>query len=221
MVILLFGRPGCGKGTQAAFVRRLLGIPAISTGDMFRAECDAGTPLGKEASEILSRGGLVGDEIVNAMVAQRLAKPDCRNGFLLDGYPRTILQAVFLDGLLHERDMPPPVVLYLDVPHSALVERITSRRQCPDCYRIYNLLYSPPKEEGVCDVDGMPLMRREDDTEEVVEARLRAFDQATGPLLDYYSRRNLCRVDGNLPPEEVHRQIERVLQPALSRMGAG
>jgi adenylate kinase len=218
MVILLFGPPGCGKGTQAAFISRLLGIPSISTGEMFRAEREAGTPLGRQVSQILSQGGLVGDEIVNEIVARRIARPDCRAGFLLDGYPRTIPQASFLDGVLQETRRFMPTILHLDVPDSVLVTRITARRQCPVCGHIYNVLHQPPRVEGVCDADGASLVRREDDTEEVIRARLKAYQESTGPLLDYYSKRNFHRIDGNRSLEEIHRDIEQTLLPALAEM---
>ncbi len=133
MVILLFGPPGCGKGTQAVSMARSLGIPSISTGEIFRAECKAETDLGKRVTEIMKSGGLVSDDIVNQMVARRISRDDCRKGFILDGYPRTTAQAHYLDGLLAGRGMPAPTVIYLDVPDSALVARITSRRSCPKC----------------------------------------------------------------------------------------
>lgn len=218
MVILLFGPPGCGKGTQAAFISRLLGIPAISTGEMFRAEREAGTPLGKKVSQILSEGGLVGDDIVNEVVSSRLSRPDCHIGFLLDGYPRTVPQAAFLDGLLKNGSWAAPTILHLDVPDPILVDRMTSRRQCPACGRIYNLLHQPPRREGVCDMDGTALVGREDDTESVIRARLQAYHELTGPVLDYYANRNFHRIDGNRSPEEIHRLIEQVLTPALTRI---
>jgi len=216
MIILLFGPPGCGKGTQGAFIARLLGVPSISTGDMFRAECAAGTPLGKQACQILAGGGLVGDDIVNPMLAGRLGKPDCRNGFVLDGFPRTIAQARFLDDLLKERGLPEPVVLYFDVPAATLVARITARRQCPACGRIYNVLHQPPQRPGVCDADGVLLTQRADDVEGVIRQRLRAYEEATEPLLQYYEARDLHRIDGTPSAEEIHRAVERVLETHLA-----
>lgn len=132
MLILLFGPPGCGKGTQAAYLAARFRIPAISTGEVFRAECKSGTELGRMASAIMASGGLVGDDIVNGMVGNRLARPDCARGCLLDGYPRTIPQARFLADLADERGMPEPVVIHMDVPADLLVARLTARRQCPD-----------------------------------------------------------------------------------------
>ncbi len=220
MTILLFGPPGGGKGTQAAAITRALGIPAISTGEIFRAELRAGTPLGNAAKEIMASGGLVGDDIVNAMVKGRLEQPDCRNGFLLDGYPRTIPQARYLDSLLQELGYPEPVIIYLDVPDVVLIARLTARRQCGKCGRIYNLLSDPPAHNEVCDLDGTPLIHRDDDREEVIRARLRAYTESTGPLIEFYSKRNLHRVDGDRPPEEIRREIEGILGIA-SRFGRG
>ncbi len=145
MILLLFGPPGCGKGTQAVYLAERFHIPAISTGEMFRAECKAGTELGKAACSILASGGLVGDDLVNGIVANRIARDDCKEGFLLDGYPRTVPQAIHFSALLRERGLPLPVVIHLDVPDEALVTRLTARRQCPECKQIYNALLQPPR----------------------------------------------------------------------------
>lgn len=211
MIILLFGPPGCGKGTQATFIAQRYHIPAISTGEMFRAECKAGTDLGHVACSILKSGGLVGDGIVNQIVAGRIQQPDCASGFLLDGYPRTLEQARFLDGLLKERGLPEPVAIHLDVPGRVLVSRITARRQCGTCGHIYNVLSQPPRVPEICDVDGAPLLHREDDTEVVILARLRAYEQATGPVIAHYNHAGCCRVDGTGNPEQISTQIERLL----------
>ena len=148
----------------------MLQIPAISTGEMLRAEVEAGTPLGQQAQAILAEGQLVSDDIVNEMLVGRITKPDCRKGFLLDGYPRTVPQAEFLDNKLAELGFPPPTIFHLATPQSVLIERISSRRQCPQCGRIYNLLFKPPLKPGVCDNDGTKLVRRSDDSVEVVRA---------------------------------------------------
>ena len=221
MIILLFGPPGCGKGTQATFIAQRYHIPAISTGEMFRAECKAGTALGQLACSILKSGGLVGDAIVNQIVAGRIQQPDCASGFLLDGYPRTLEQARFLDGLLKERGLPEPLAIHLDVPRQALVSRITARRQCGTCGHIYNVLSQPPKVPEICDVDGAPLIHREDDTEAVILARLRAYEQATGPVIAHYNHAGCCRVDGTGTPERVSAQIERLLSSRGARELAG
>lgn len=211
MVILLFGPPGCGKGTQADSLARRFAIPAISTGEMFRAECKAGTELGRKASAVLAAGGLVGDEIVNGMVVNRISREDCANGFLLDGYPRTVPQARFLAYLLEERGLVQPAVVHLAVPESVLVARLTARRQCPQCLRIYNLISQPPLADGQCDRDGARLLTREDDREAVIRQRLRAYEAATRPLLEWYGAAAVFPVDGGQPPERVTDAIEHAL----------
>lgn len=211
MILLLFGPPGCGKGTQAEFLAERFHIPAISTGEMFRAECKLGTPLGKMACTILSSGGLVSDEIVNGIVASRIARPDCAKGFLLDGYPRTVPQAEAFAALLRERKLPEPVVVHLDVPDSVLIGRLTARRQCPTCKHIYNLNSQPPRVAGKCDADGTELMTREDDHEHVIRQRLQAYKEQTGPILKYYSSGLVHRVDGALSPEKVDHAIEQAV----------
>jgi len=219
MIILLFGPPGCGKGTQATLIAHRLHIPAISTGEMFRAECKANTELGRMACSILKSGGLVGDNIVNRIVANRIAQPDCANGFLLDGYPRTADQAHFLEDLLHERGLPQPIAIHLDVPAQVLVSRITARRQCGQCGRIYNMLSQPPKNGELCDDDHSPLIRREDDTEEVILARLKAYHDATAPVIAHYQDGGLRRVNATGAPEQIARQIEQVLEDARTHAG--
>lgn len=218
-MILLFGPPGCGKGTQSPLISRLLDIPAISTGEMLRAEVEAGSPLGLQVKSILSTGGLVSDELVNDIVVSRISKPDCRNGFLLDGYPRTITQAHFLDQKLIQMGYPTPTVFHLATPKSVLIERISSRRQCPTCGRIYNLLFKPPKRPGVCDDDGTVLIRRADDSVEVVSARLEAYERLTAPIMVHYAGGDYHSIPANRPPAEIYRDIESVLAPRLRRNG--
>lgn len=212
MVILLFGPPGSGKGTQSPQITALLNIPAISTGEMLRAECEAGTPLGKIASQVLAKGHLVSDDLVNQMLVGRLANADCSGGFLLDGYPRTVPQAIFLAGFLEEHGFPPPMVIHLATPISVLVERISARRQCPKCGRIYNLLFQPPKKKGVCDLDGTSLIRRADDTVEIVRERLNSYEQLTAPVIAHYAGADYHPIPANRPPSEIFRDIERILK---------
>jgi len=212
LVILLFGPPGCGKGTQSPQISRLLNIPAISTGEMLRAEVEAGTPLGQEVQAILAAGSLVSDELVNNIVVSRIKKPDCKNGFLLDGYPRTLSQAKYLDEQLADLGFPAPTVFHLATPKSVLIERISSRRQCPTCGRIYNLLFKPPAKPGVCDNDGTKLIRRSDDSVEVVSARLEAYERLTAPIMVHYAGGDYHSVPANRPPDEIFRDIEQILK---------
>lgn len=164
----------------------------------------------------MATGGLVGDEIVNGIVASRLARPDCDGGFLLDGYPRTVAQSQSFAQLLRERDLPEPVVVHLDVPDQLLVARLTARRQCPNCLKIYNILSQPPKSEGICDDDGAALVTRADDQESVIRERLRAYNKLTGPILAWYGPERVRTVDGGLAPAEVAQAIERVVLEATA-----
>ena len=216
LVILLFGPPGSGKGTQAAYIVSRLHIPSISTGDMLRTELQLGTPLGNAAAAVISSGGLVSDDLVNAMLAERLLQPDCRDGFLLDGYPRTVSQAVFLDAFLSRKGLPQPLVIHLDVPEESLISRISSRRQCPTCGRIYNLLHNPPKLDELCDLDATPLVRRKDDQEEVVRERLRAFEEITRMVESHYTGGCYHKLDGDRPAEEVSADIGKILSQRAS-----
>jgi len=166
----------------------------------------------------MARGGLVGDEIVNRMLEKRLAEADIQEGFLLDGYPRTLAQAHFLDGLLESLGLPEPTVLHLDVPRQILIERVSGRRHCPLCQTVYNVHFQPPVRPGVCDHDGVPLEVREDDREEIVRERLALYDRQTGPLLGYYAARDYIRLDGNLPPAEVSNRVVTHLEHRLVRV---
>jgi len=219
VILLLFGPPGCGKGTQAVYLAERFQIPAISTGEMFRAECKAGTELGKAACSILARGGLVSDELVDGIVANRIARPDCKEGFLLDGYPRTVPQAIHFSALVRERGLPEPVVIHLDVPDEALVTRLTARSQCPECKRIYNSILQPPRNAGECDDDGSALITRDDDREEVVRRRLRAYDELTGPILKWFGPSVVRSVDGTRPADAVAMAVERVVLEAYCEIG--
>jgi adenylate kinase len=213
VIVLIFGPPGCGKGTQATLISERFQIPSISTGEMFRAECRSGTELGRLACSILKSGGLVGDEIVNQIVAGRIRQPDCAGGFLLDGYPRTLDQARFLDEQVQKLGLPKPIAIHLDVPAQVLVSRITARRQCGRCGHIYNMLSQPPKVGELCDFDQTPLLRRDDDTEEVILARLKAYHDATGPVVAHYHDSGYHRVDANGAPQRIAWEIEQVLAP--------
>jgi adenylate kinase len=218
LVLLLFGPPGSGKGTQSRLITNWLGIPAISTGDMLRSEIQGGTKLGEAVRCIMTSGGLVGDDLVNEMLAHRVAQPDCLNGFLLDGYPRTVYQAEFLDRLIAERSLPKPIILHLDVPLDALQGRLTSRRQCPKCGTIYNLLHQPPKKAGLCDNDGTPLITRRDDQDEVVRERLRTYEAQTRPVLAHYQdRKHYYQIRGDRSPQYIFEAITGIIEPLLSK----
>jgi adenylate kinase len=221
LVLLLFGPPGSGKGTQSRLITNWLGIPAISTGDMLRAEIQARTELGETARSIMTSGGLVGDDLVNKMLAHRVDQPDCLSGFLLDGYPRTVDQAEYLDNLIAQRNLPKPVILHLDVPVDALAGRLTSRRQCPKCGRIYNLLQQRPKKAGVCDDDATPLITRKDDREDVVMERIRTYEELTRPVLAHYQDRNYYQIRGDRSPSYIFEEITGILDPWVQRNGAG
>jgi adenylate kinase len=215
VILLLFGPPGCGKGTQAVFLAERFQIPAISTGEVFRAEAKAGTALGKAVAEIIAKGGLVSDDLVNDIVAGRISRPDCARGFLLDGYPRTMPQARAFGRLLEQRRLPDPVVVHLDVADDALVARLTARRQCPECRRIFNLLSKPPKVAGQCDDDGAPLLVRDDDCECVIRRRLAAYKELTGPILHWYGSSVVRTVDGGRALEDVRTAIAGAVVDAL------
>ena len=210
-IIALIGPPGCGKGTQAAVLSDLLNIPVLSTGAILRAECESATPLGKAVKATLARGELVSDDVMNQVVASWIAHPHCADGFLLDGYPRTVPQAMFLDDTLDGLGMPRPTVIQIDVPSHVLVDRVTGRRQCPSCGKIYHIRHSPPARDGVCNQDGMALMRRADDTEAVIRERLRRYEEATAPLIEYYREMDFHSVDGSDNPAMVLEAIEAAL----------
>jgi adenylate kinase len=211
-VLLLIGPPGCGKGTQAERLAAHLNIPAISTGEMIRGEIKAGTPLGKIAAGVTITGGLLSDDLVNQIVAARIAKSDCVGGFLLDGYPRSIQQADYLSKLLVEKGLPQPTVVHIDVPSQQLIARTCMRRFCPQCGQIFNLLSHPPKSEGACDHCGAALAQRADDCEDTVRHRLTAYEKTTSPLIDHYAAGKYRRVDGTGGPEAVYASILAALE---------
>ncbi len=203
--ILLLGAPGVGKGTQAKELVKLWGIPQISTGDLLRGNVAKGTELGRVAKEIMGRGELVPDSLVNEMVAVRLQEPDTAKGFILDGFPRTLPQATWLDGRLAARTSGLPVIaVSIQVEYNQLLCRITGRRSCPVCQTIYNVCFKPPQREGFCDIEGAALVQRADDTEKVFEERMRAYEAMTAPVVEHY--RGLGRfveVDGDRPISEI------------------
>jgi adenylate kinase len=203
--ILLMGAPGAGKGTQAMALVKLWGIPQISTGDLLRANVAAGTALGRTAREIMGRGELVPDTLVNEMVAIRLREPDTLDGYILDGYPRTLGQARWLDGrLAAEPGSLPVVAVSIQVNYNQLLRRITGRRICPVSQSIYNIYVNPPKMEGFCDMDGAALIQRDDDTEEVFKERMRAYAALTAPVVEHYRNQGrFAEVDGDRPIDVI------------------
>ena len=207
--ILLLGPPGVGKGTQAKMLVKQCGIPQISTGDLLRENVANCTPLGLEAKEIMSRGELVPDTLVNEMVALRLDRPDTARGFILDGYPRTQGQADWLDARQVEHpDNLPVIAVQIKVNYNQLLRRITGRRNCPVCETIYNTYMNPPEKEGVCNLDGAALVQRADDQEEIFVERMRTYEALTKPVIDHYrALGRFAEVDGDRPIEVVAADI--------------
>jgi adenylate kinase len=214
LVILLFGPPGCGKGTQGRLIIEWLKrkIPSISTGDMLRAEIAGKTPLGLEAQSIIAAGALVSDDLVNQMLRARVTQPDCKDGFMLDGYPRTVEQAAFLDTLVASRKLPAPVVIHLDVPADVLVGRMISRRQCSKCGQMFNILSRRPKVTGRCDDDGAPLIVRKDDKEAVIRERLRTYKEVTRPVLNHYPSNRYFQISGDRSTSYIFEEITEILE---------
>jgi adenylate kinase len=203
--ILLLGAPGVGKGTQAKALVKLWGIPQISTGDLLRYNVENGTELGRLADPIMKCGGLVPDSLVQDMVIARLAKPDTERGFILDGFPRTLGQANWVDETLSQKPGALPVVaVSIRVDYNQLLRRITGRRICPVCGTIYNIYLQPPKNEGVCDVEGAALEQRSDDTEECFAGRLRTYETLTAPVIEHYrALGRFAEVNGDQPVADV------------------
>ena len=213
--VILLGPPGAGKGTQSKRVEERYHIPQVSTGDILRQNVKASSALGRAAKEVMARGQLVPDELVNPMVAERVREPDCDHGFILDGFPRTAAQAGWLDAFLEHEffDNSLPVnglliVIQLEVDYNELLLRLTGRRSCPTCGRTYNVHLQPPKVDELCDVDGTKLVIRPDDREDVIRERLNAYAQLTQPVADYYQRTGrLKSVNGDLQVDQVTPQI--------------
>ena len=213
MRLILLGPPGAGKGTQAAWLKETYAIPQLSTGEMLREAVAKGTEVGREAKSIMEAGKLVSDEIINRIVAERIDQPDCANGFILDGFPRTIPQAEALDSMLAERGLKLDAVVEIKVDKRALVERISGRFSCAKCGTGYHDSFKPTQVAGVCDVCGATeFVRRKDDNAETVMARLESYEAQTAPLLPYYGDKGLVRtVDGMAPIDEVTAAIRRAL----------
>jgi len=211
-IIVLMGAPGAGKGTQARLLQERLHLPQISTGDIFRALRHADTPLAQEVRDIMTRGQLVPDELTTQLVKERTARDDCKNGYILDGFPRTPAQAQSLEKLAAEQGNDIVAVL-IDVPLELLERRTTGRRNCPVCNEIYNIYYKPPLNDNVCDLHPeAQLIQRADDNPETVRARLATYAEQTRPLVEYYRAAGLLHtVDGTREPEAIYQDIVRVL----------
>lgn len=212
MKIIMLGAPGAGKGTQAKMIAEKYGLPHISTGDIFRANIKNGTELGKEAKEYMDKGLLVPDELTVRLLLDRVAQDDCKNGYVLDGFPRTIPQAEVLDEKLSELGEKVDYAINVDVPDENIVNRMSGRRACLNCGATYHIVSIPPKKEGICDVCGSELVLRDDDKPETVQNRLKVYHEQTQPLIDFYEKKGVLRsVDGTLPMEEVFTAITKIL----------
>ncbi|RGG48034.1 adenylate kinase [Roseburia sp. AF20-18LB] len=212
MKIIMLGAPGAGKGTQAKQIADKYSIPHISTGDIFRANIKNGTELGKKAKQYMDQGALVPDELTCDLVMDRIQQDDCKNGFVLDGFPRTIPQAEALDAALGKINEKMDYAIDVDVPDENIVNRMSGRRACLNCGATYHLISIPPKVEGICDRCGSEIVLREDDKPETVQKRLKVYHEQTQPLIDYYKNQGILKsVDGTQPMDEVFKAIVTIL----------
>lgn len=213
MNLVLLGPPGAGKGTQAKKLSDYYGIPHISTGDILRTAVSEGTALGLKAKEYMEKGLLVPDDLIMGIIGERLEKPDCRKGFVMDGFPRTINQAEGLKKLLDEKNTKLDAVVYFDVPKGELIERFTGRRVCGRCGATYHVRYNPPSRENTCDKCGSELIIRADDKKETVEKRISVYEDETKPLIQYYEKEGLLiSIDGTKPIDEVFEELISLLR---------
>jgi adenylate kinase len=212
MKLLIMGRPGAGKGTQAANIKEYYNIPHISTGDMFRARMKNQTKLGLLAKSYMEKGDLVPDEVTIGIVEERLQEPDCANGFLLDGFPRNVSQAEALDNILSENNVKLDAVLDVNVEPQILINRIVGRRICKNCGATFHVEFNKPKKDGICDNCGSPLVQRADDTVETAGSRLKVYDDSTAPVLAYYQKQDLLKtVNGDQAVDKVFEDIKNAL----------
>ena len=212
MKIIMLGAPGAGKGTQAKQIADHYSIPHISTGDIFRANIKEGTELGKKAKEYMDKGALVPDELTCDLVMDRISQDDCKNGFVLDGFPRTIPQAEALEKALEAAGQKMDYAIDVDVPDENIIGRMSGRRACLNCGATYHIVSIPPKQEGICDKCGEKLVQRDDDKEETVKNRLNVYHEQTQPLIQFYQERDILRsVDGTRPMDEVFSAIQAIL----------
>ena len=212
MKIIMLGAPGAGKGTQAKMIADKYSLPHVSTGDIFRANLKEGTELGKKAKEYMDKGALVPDELTVEILLDRVAKDDCKNGYVLDGFPRTIPQAEVLDSELTKLGDAVDLAIDVEVPDENIVRRMSGRRACLKCGATYHVEYIPPKKEGICDDCGEPLVQRDDDKEETVKKRLSVYHEQTQPLIDYYTKKGILKtVDGTKDMKDVFADITAII----------
>lgn len=213
MRLIIFGPPGAGKGTQAERIVKKISVSHISTGDIFREAAAKKTELGQRVKEYMDKGELVPDDIVVKVVEERLKQPDCKKGFLLDGFPRTLIQAKALDKILEKLKTKIDVVINLEVAEEEIVKRLSNRRVCKVCGTVYHLIFNPPKISDKCDKCGGKLYQRDDDKEEAVRNRLKVYQKQTQPLIEYYRKKNVLKdVNGNKNIDDVEKEIESVLK---------
>lgn len=216
MRVILLGPPGSGKGTQGDLLEKRHGFPKISTGDLLRREVRLGTPLGKKAEASMGRGELVSDEVVVEMLQKRIAQPDCRSGYILDGFPRNVAQALKLEKVI---GTGPEIVFDIHLREQSLVSRLSQRRICPGCGAIYSLLTLSPEKRDVCQACGSSLIQRNDDTPKVIKERLKVYHEQTVPLIDYYRRRNVYhKIDGEGKVEDVFDRISAILDREMAKL---
>ena len=216
MYLILFGGPGVGKGTQAKLICKKYKIPQISTGDMLREAVRNKTELGKKAEKIMTAGDLVPDDIILELIRNRISRPDSANGFILDGFPRTIIQADELDCLMEELELPPLICIEIVVPDKEIITRLVSRRQCNQCGTDYNLITNPPPENLICPKCGGNIFQRKDDNKKTISNRLKVYHKQTKPLIDYYkSKKHFYSIDGSGNIEEIHKNISNILDKLL------
>lgn len=213
MNIVILGAPGAGKGTQAVRISQDFGIPKISTGDILRDNVTKDTDLGKKAEEYMNEGKLVPDDIIIELVSNRLEADDCKEGFILDGFPRTLAQAEALQTVLANQDKSLDVALYVEVGEKELIRRLGGRRTCLGCKEVYHIEFSPPDQEDVCDKCGGGLQKRDDDEEEAVKTRLEVYLKSTAPAISYYGQKAILEVvDGEKSPEDVYQEVKEALE---------
>lgn len=219
--IVLLGMPGAGKGTQAEQLSQALGFPHVASGDLFREHLDRGTELGRQARAYMERGDLVPDEVTIGMVAERIARPDCAGGFILDGFPRTVAQAEALERLLRGNGTALDMVAFIRVREEVALARLAGRWTCRNCGAVYHTLFNPPKQAGVCDACGGELYQRPDETEEAHRRRLKVYQEQTAPLVDYYRRAGLLvEIDGEQSIEDVQADLRAAVESACGWLTA-